>query len=112
MNEATDDTTGDWTIIGELGSATGGSGDEPVILATDLATVTGWAPKPEGWCRGSECIPASFIGDAASADAITPRQAADALGAALAVDEQHRIAVIGTRLDFAASLQSGVAPDF
>ena len=112
VNDATDETTRNWTIIGELGSASGGSGPEPVLAAADLAAVTGWTPKPEGWCRGSECIPASFIGDVASAEAIAPSAAATALGAAMAVDEQHRIAVIGTRLDYAASLASGVAPDF
>jgi hypothetical protein len=100
-----------WTIIGESASSTGGDGAEPVLEATDLAAVTGWAQKPEGWCRGAECIPASFIGEAATATRLSVDQIGDALGAPVAVDVDHRIAVIGTRLDASTSLASGVAPD-
>ena len=100
-----------WTIIGESASTTGGTGDEPELESSELAAVTGWAPKPEGWCRGAECIPASFIGDAATATRLTVAQIGDALGAPVAIDTEHRLAVIGTRLDASTSLASGIAPD-
>ncbi len=103
------DTT--WTIVGELGSVPGGDGSEPVLARADLAAVTGWAPKPEGWCRGAECIPASFLGDAAQEERLGAAAVADALGSAYAVEPAHRIAVIGVRPDAASTLASGVAPD-
>lgn len=104
-----DDTT--WTIVGELGSIPGGDGSEPVLARDDLAGVTGWTPKPEGWCRGAECIPASFLGDAAHAPHLSIAAVADSLDAACAIEPEHRIAVIGVRADAASTLASGVAPD-
>ena len=100
-----------WTVLGEAGTAGGGDGDEPVLDAADLAVVTGWVSKPEGWCRGAECIPASVIGDVAQARANPAAEVADALGAAFAIDGDHRIAVIGNRHDAASTLESGIAPD-
>jgi peroxiredoxin len=105
-----DDTT-TWTIVGELGSLPAGTGTDPVLAAGDLATVTGWTPKPEGWCRGAECIPASFLGDAAHAPYRSAAAVANSLGAAYAVEPEHRVAVIGVRADAASTLASGVAPD-
>jgi len=108
----TDEGFGDrWTVLGEAGTAGGGTGFEPVLDAADLAAVTGWISKPEGWCRGAECIPASVIGDAAGAPSNRAAVVAAALGAAFAVDEDHRIAVIGNRHDAASTLESGIAPD-
>ena len=100
-----------WTIIGESASVTGGNGPDPVLQLSELAAVTGWTQKPEGWCRGDECIPASFIGDAATATALTADQVASALGATVAIDQPHRVAVIGTRPDASRTLASGNAPD-
>ena len=37
-----------WTIVGEHGTAVGGTGDTAALSAGDLAAVTGWVPKPEG----------------------------------------------------------------
>jgi peroxiredoxin len=100
-----------WTIVGELGTADGSDADEPVLAATDLAAVTGWTPKPEGWCRGAECIPAALLGDVAGAPEMAAAVAARALGSAYAVEPEHRIAVIGVRADASSTLASGVAPD-
>ena len=100
-----------WTIIGELGSCDGGAGDRPLLSSADLGEVTGWTPKPEGWCRGSECIPASLLGPIASETAPSAESVAVALGAAYAVDAAHRIAVIGNRADAASSLASGTGPE-
>ncbi|MFN8052691.1 MAG: TlpA disulfide reductase family protein [Acidimicrobiales bacterium] len=100
-----------WTIIGETGTTSGGDGPEPVVAATELEGLTGWAPKPQGWCRGAECIPASLIGEPADAAAIRLADVATALGTGVAIDDEHRIAVIGTRTDSGSTLASGVAPD-
>lgn len=100
-----------WTIVGELGTTGGGDGDEPVLDAAQLAAVTGWTPKPEGWCRGAECIPASFLGEVAHAAEMSAAAAAEALGSAYAAEPEHRIAVIGVRADASSTLASGVAPD-
>jgi len=100
-----------WRVVGETGSASGGTGPEAALAAADLATVTGWAPKPEGWCRGDECIPAAVLG-AVAGDATPPVAAvAAALGAAVAVDDDHRIAVIGHRGPAGSGPASADAPD-
>ena len=100
-----------WTIIGEQGATGGGDGDQPTLAAADLEAATGWAAKPEGWCRGAECIPASLLSDVATAASAPAAEVAAALGAAFAVDDAHRVAVIGHRRDAGTSLASGVAPD-
>lgn len=100
-----------WTIVGELGSASGGDGPEPLLASTDLSAVTGWTPKPEGWCRGDECRPATLLGEVATAPELAAERIATALGAAYAVDAEHRIAVIGSRRDESGTLRSGAAPD-
>lgn len=100
-----------WTIIGELGSCDGGSGDAPLLSPADLGPVTGWTSKAEGWCRGAECIPASLLGSVASDPSGPASEIASALGAAYAADETHRVAVIGNRADSSSSLGSGIAPD-
>ncbi len=98
-------------MIGEEGQAAGGTGPEPVLAAADLETVTGWAPKPEGWCRGSECIPASLLGGVADHPAPSAAVVAGALGAAVAVDDEHRIAVLGHRPAAGSGPASQDAPD-
>jgi peroxiredoxin len=100
-----------WTVIGELGEVLGGDGDEPVLTGSDLAAATGWAPKPQGWCRGDECIPASVIGSGATAASMPAEAVAAALGSAFALDAAHRLAVIGNRPDVGGQLSSGSAPD-
>jgi peroxiredoxin len=100
-----------WTIIGERATAAGGDGPEPTLSATELETVTGWTAKAEGWCRGAECIPSSLLGEVADASTPTASAVAAGLGAAYAVDPEHRMAVIGTRRDAGTSLASGMAPD-
>ncbi|MHB1137860.1 MAG: redoxin domain-containing protein [Microthrixaceae bacterium] len=100
-----------WTIVGELGAAPGGDGPTPLLPADDLAGVTGWAPKPQGWCRGAECRPTSLLGEASVADELPAATIARLLDVAYAVDDEHRIVVIGSRREAAATLHSGVAPD-
>jgi peroxiredoxin len=100
-----------WTVIGEQGQASGGEGPEPVLAAADLAAVTGWAPKPEGWCRGAECIPASLLGAVAADPAPPVEEVAAALGAAVALDAGHRISVLGHRPPAGSGPAAQDAPD-
>lgn len=100
-----------WTVLGETGTVAAGAGPEPVLDADALAATTGWRPKPEGWCRGDECIPAAMLGDVAVAERVTAAAASTALGAAYAVDDAHRIAVIGSRPSAGSALAAGQAPD-
>jgi hypothetical protein len=100
-----------WTIVGEAGRAGGGTGVEPVLAAEDLEAVTGWAPKAQGWCRGDECIPAAMLGLAAENPQPSVAVVAAALGAAVATDEEARIAVIGHRPASGSGPASEDAPD-
>lgn len=100
-----------WTVIGELGEVSGGEGEEPVLTGSDRAAATGWVSKPQGWCRGDECIPASIIGPGSTAASMPAANVAAALGSAFALDVAHRIAVIGNRPDAGGHLSSGTAPD-
>ena len=105
-------TTRTWTIVGELGSVPGGDGSEPVLARDDLAAVTGWTPEARRlvpWCGvhpgvvPRRCRP--------RARTCRRRRSPTPLGAAYAVEPEHRIAVIGVRADAASTLASGVAPD-
>ena len=98
-------------MVGEVGSGPGGTGAEAVLPATGLAAVTGWVPKPAGWCRGDECIPAAVLGAVAGDPAPAVTAVAAALGAAVAVDADHRIAVLGHRGPAGSGPASADAPD-
>ena len=98
-------------MLGEARRAAGGTGADPVLTVGDLEAVTGWAPKPEGWCRGGECIPAARLGPVADDPAPSVAAVAAALGAALAVDEEHRIAVFGHRRASGTGPAAEDAPD-
>jgi peroxiredoxin len=100
-----------WTVFGELGAAGGGAGEQAVIAAADLAPVTGWAPKPQGWCRGDECILTASLGPLTGAGVLPAADVARSLGSAFAVDDDHHLAVIGSRADRVGHLATGVAPD-
>lgn len=100
-----------WTVFGELGAASAGDGEQAALGHADLAALTGWTPKPQGWCRGEECIPAAVLGPAAAADPLPIDVVATGLASALAVDPDHRLAVIGPRHTVAQQLTSGPAPD-
>ena len=68
-------------------------------------------PEARGLVSRRECIPASFLGDAAHAPYLSAAAVARSLGAAYAVEPEHRVAVIGVRADAASTLACGVAPD-
>jgi len=100
-----------WLVIGESGTASGGTGPVPVVAATDLEVVTGWVSKAEGWCRGAECIPASSIGSGAADSDLPVSLVVSGLGCATAADPVHRVAVIGSRSRARAGVGTVVDPD-
>ena len=66
------------------------------LTADELHAATGWEIKPEGACRGDECVPLTGID--ASADAtIDVRAFAQGMGMPLAADERHGVWALGPR---------------
>ena len=63
------------------------------VTADDFAAATGWAPKPEGLCRGEVCVPAP---GALRADGTIDLMAVtERLGMPMVTDTVHDIAAIG-----------------
>lgn len=108
MDDPTAASTTTWTVIGEAGRVDVPSGDgTPRLDAEAIEAVTGWTPKPEGWCRGAECLVAAPAVDGG----LAVTDVAGALGAAVAADVEHRVVVVGARHDAGSTIESGVAPD-
>ena len=70
--------------------------DRLPTTADEIQTATGWEIKPEGACKGDECVP--LTGLAPSADGGVDFAAfAERLGIPLAVDEKHGLWALGPR---------------
>src|SRR4051794_25409275 len=100
-------------------------GDRLLVRATDLPAATGWERKPEGLCRGDECVPVRDEGVDVRIDVPVdvPVDGAgpcvDLAGVAarirrpFAAEPSAGIAVLGRApLDVAEGLEGGAAPDF
>ena len=98
-----------WTIIGEHGSVeidgTFEEGASPSLSATEVEHVTGWALKPEGWCRGDRCLLHQL-----DSETFSPDEIATLLGVKITDDPHHRITVLGHSDDAPLRLE-GIAPD-
>lgn len=69
--------------------------DGAFVAAADLTAATGWALKPEGLCRGDQCVP--LLGRTIEHDGRIDLAAwADVLGHPFAIDEAEGIAAIST----------------
>lgn len=81
------------------------------VGAQALHTATGWAVKPEGFCKGDVCVPA---GQAVNADgAVDLRAFAQRLGRPIVVDLNERAISLGAAAaDRADALRTLEAPDF
>lgn len=79
------------------------------VPAGTFVAASGWEPKPEGWCRDDVCVPgaAGFDGG----DTVDVRSAADRLGMAIVVDEEHGLAAVGPASFSGSTLLSAVAAD-
>jgi hypothetical protein len=74
-----------------------------------FAEGTGWAPKPEGLCRGEVCVPApGALRDDGTVDV---ERAAERLGMPIVHDADHGVWALGPGTATGRVLSSAVAPD-
>ena len=87
--------------------------DHLLVPRDELAAVTGWTLRPEGWCRDAVCVPARDT-DAVLVDGLVDVGAfADALGRPAAIDADAGVAVLGAAPDAVAARGSSLtAPPF
>jgi len=84
-------------------------GDRLLVAAEHLATATGWERKPEGFCRGDECVPVR--GD--QGPLIDLEEMAAAVRRPYAAEPSAGVAVLGLAPDdVRTGLADGEAPDF
>lgn len=79
------------------------------VTADDFAEHTGWAPKPEGLCRGEVCVPApgSLLDDGT----VHIATAAARLGMPVVHDEQHGTWAVGSATLGGKALVTATAAD-
>jgi len=79
------------------------------VTAEEFAEHTGWAPRPEGLCRGEVCVPAP---DSLRADGTVDIAAAiTRLGMPLVHDEQHHAWALGSATLGGKALATATAAD-
>lgn len=89
--------------------------DELWLTRYDFAMATGWALKPEGFCKGDVCVPASSPATASlvEGDRINTSALWRHLGHPVVHNEDAQVWVLGASArDRASALQSVEAPDF
>ncbi len=95
-----------WTVIDEQRVQTVESGDTLLIDPS----VLGWLRKPEGLCRDDVCV---VVPDHVASGPIEADTLARLLQRPMVIDTVERVASIAApAADRAATLRSGVAPDF
>jgi hypothetical protein len=83
------------------------------LAAAVVRDALGWELKPQGLCRGDECVPIPPGSPLVRADGIDLATLASLLGRPLALDVTERAACLGAAADERARrLQSLDAPDF
>lgn len=90
-------------------------GDALWLSADDLERASGWAPKPEGLCKGETCVPIPQGRSAEFAAAARYNLAALAatLGQPVIHDDEHGVWCFGEAAEARArTLRSLHAPDF
>jgi hypothetical protein len=89
------------------------AGEAVRIATTDLRAALGWELKPEGLCRGGQCIPTRGQDGLATADGVDLARFAALVDRPLALDAAERTAYLGVSAgERAAQLASLDAPDF
>ncbi|MBI4932382.1 MAG: hypothetical protein HY828_00805 [Actinobacteria bacterium] len=79
------------------------------VSAADFAEGTGWAPKPEGLCRGELCVPAP--GALRADGTVDVEAAAQRLGMPVVHDESHRLWALGSSTLGGKALATASAAD-
>jgi hypothetical protein len=69
---------------------------------------TGWAMKPEGACKGDVCIP---LPEELLGETLDARKLADAMGLAVAQDQEFGLMAIGPEAIGSRALTSARAPE-
>jgi hypothetical protein len=90
-------------------------GERLWLSSSELEAATGWSPRPEGYCRGSVCVPvpAGREREFLRGDRIDAAGLWRHLGQPLEHSEDGRTWVFGTgAADRAGALSSLEAPDF
>lgn len=79
------------------------------VTAEKFAEHTGWAPKPEGLCRGEICVPApgSLRGDGT----VDVEAAAQRLGMPMVHDQSHGLWAVGPATMGGKALATAAAAD-
>jgi hypothetical protein len=66
------------------------------MSADELHAATGWEIKPQGACKGPECVPLGDL-DTSTSNPIDVRAFAAAMGMPFAADEKHQLWALGPR---------------
>jgi hypothetical protein len=83
------------------------------VPADELERVTGWALKPEGFCRADVCVPVRDRNALVADDGLDLRAFAGALGRPVALEPDAGVAVLGEApTTLRGDLESLVAPAF
>jgi peroxiredoxin len=99
-------------LLGEDGTEHQLGGDASAVDAADLTEATGWALKPEGLCRGDECVPLGGRVVAAGPSTIDLAEWAAALRRPLAIDAGLGVAaIVPPATERREALAGAVAPD-
>ncbi|KUJ37182.1 hypothetical protein ACZ90_69635 [Streptomyces albus subsp. albus] len=99
----------------ELRTAEGGAGPQVWLAFADVERALGFTRKPQGWCRGDVCIPATAVARIEDADAGTldVTAFAELLGRPVAMEPEAGVMALGASAsDRSQALVGGVAPDF
>ena len=79
------------------------------VSADSFAEHTGWAPKPEGLCRGEVCVPAP--GSLRADGTVDVSVAAARLGMPMVHDGQHGVWAVGSATLGGKALATATAAD-
>lgn len=79
------------------------------VTSEQFAERTGWAPKPEGLCRGEICVPAP--GSLRADGTVDVDAAASRLGMPVVHDEQHGVWAVGPATLGGRALATATAAD-
>lgn len=88
-------------------------GDRVFLDSADLEKALSWELKPEGFCRGSTCVPIPNGSTVVSDGAVDLTEFAKLIDRPLAIDTEERAAYLGTSAGTRAELLTSLeAPNF